>query len=473
MTLSFLLKPKQFLLKNPALILVFCISIIIWILFYPAYMSADAITQYGQALNQTYEDWHPPIMAILLHYVLAMGGGVQTFTLIQTLSGSFGIYLLAREILLQKNVSDKKISWYPFYIFLILILPVSPLPFYLMNFLKDSWIVIGMIWIAYLGLKITRVCTQKNTRYFLNYTALILLMAFLFLTRYNAIVMLPVFFLMLMYNSKRLTPSKQSILPLIIGGILPFFIYFSVQKQFYTAFSVKKLYPENQVMATESVGALILDIDNEKYVPYVKSNLTPNYKAVYYPGQVASVMNWAGSEKTLNQQTFNIADARIKTEYFSLVRHSPFTLAKVKLAGFYNMLKPSTEKYWYHTQLDDNALGLHQNKLFEPARLGWQRLANNIRNIMLTSLIGAEHLVWILVNFILIFVLIKRKEVRTMLFIVLLLPLAYYFSYLLAITGDDFRFMYPSTLLVQVIALSLLFSRKKSKNEVETTHTTI
>ncbi|HRG37053.1 MAG TPA: hypothetical protein PK289_00840 [Bacteroidia bacterium] len=427
-------------------------------------MSADALVQYGQALYQNYEDWHPPIMAILLHYTLALGGGVQTFTLIQTLAGSFGVYLLAQEILLQKNVSDKKVIWYPFYIFLILILPVSPLPFYLMNFLKDTWIVIGMIWIAYLGLKTTRISTQKNKRYYFNYTVLVVLMALLFLTRYNAIVLLPVFFILLMYNSKRLAPPKQSIIPFIISGLLPFFIYFCLQKQFFAAFSVKKLYPENQVMATESVGALVLNIDNGQYVPYVKSNLTPNYKKIYYPGQVASVMNWAGSDKTLNQQTFNIADPRIKTEYFSLALHSPFTLAKVKLDGFYNMLKPSTKKYWYHTQLDDNAFGLRQNKLFAPVRLGWQRLANNIRNIMVTSLIGAEHLVWLIVNFILVALFIKRKELRSMLFIVLLMPLAYYFSYLLAITGDDFRFMYPATLLVQVITLSLLFSRTKSKS---------
>lgn len=468
MTSSILPNLKQFFFKNPALVLVFCISIIIWIMFYPAYMSADAITQYAQALYQSYDDWHPPIMAVLLHYVLVMGGGVQTFTLVQILAGSFGTYFLAHEILLQKNTPAKKAVWYPFYIYLILILPVSPLPFYLMNFLKDSWIVIGMIWVAYLALKTTRICKQKNARYYYNYTILVILMAFLFLTRYNAIVMLPVFIILLMYNSKRLAPPKQSILPLLISALLPFFVYFSVQKQFYTAFSIKKLYPENQVLAMESVGALIIDSENGQYVPYVKSNLTPGYKEAYYPGQVASVMNWAGSDKTLNQQTFHIADPRIKTEYLSLAMHSPFTLAKVKLDGFYNMIKPSTKKYWYHTQLDDNALGLSQNTLFKPARLGWQRLANNIRNIMLTSLIGAEHVVWMLVNFILLALLIKRKETRSMLFIVLLMPLAYYFSYLLAITGDDFRFMYPATLLVQVVALSLLFSRTKTKDILPT-----
>ena len=429
-------------------------------------MSADAITQYAQALYESYDDWHPPIMAIILHYTLSLGGGVHTITLIQILCGCFGIYLLAQELLLQKNTTHSKASWYSFYILIILLLPVSPLPFYLMNFLKDSWIVIGLIWIAYLGLKSVKIHSKKSKQYFYNCTGLIFLMAFLFLTRYNAIVLLPVFFILLISNSKRLASPGESVIPVILIGLLPFFIYFTVQKQFYAAFAVKKLYPENQVLAAESVGAIIADIENAKYVNYIKENLTPNYKEAYYPGNVSSVMNWEGSEKTLNQKTFNIADPRIKPQYFSLALHAPFTLAKVKFAGFYYMLKPSTQKYWYHTQLDPNKLGLAQNELFKPARLGWQRLANNIRNIMLTSLIGAEHFVWLIVNFILLFVLIKRKETRSNLFIILLMPLAYYFSYLLANTCDDFRFMYPSTLLVQVITLSLLFSRKKTKNEM-------
>jgi hypothetical protein len=39
---------------------------------------------------------------------------------------------------------------------------------------------------------------------------------------------------------------------------------------------------------------------------------------------------------------------------------------------------------------------------------------------------------------------------------VLLLPLGYYLSYLAATPMFDFRFMYPSTLMVQCVALSWL-----------------
>ena len=39
---------------------------------------------------------------------------------------------------------------------------------------------------------------------------------------------------------------------------------------------------------------------------------------------------------------------------------------------------------------------------------------------------------------------------------VLLIPLGYYLSYLLATPVHDFRFMYPSTLMVQCVALAWL-----------------
>ncbi len=455
---NFLTEFKNQNKKHLVFILIFLLSLILWLLFYPAYLNADGVVQYSQAITGVYEDWHPPVMAIILHYILLLGGGIATITFLQTFLGCTGIYLLGHELLRDKNVSKKKKTWLPFYILLILILPFSPLPFYLMAFLKDTWVSIGLIWIAYIGLKTTK-NTDKNTSYRFNYMLLVLLMTLIFITRYNSIVLFPVFFILLFYNSKRLAPS-YSVIPIILWSCLPLLLSVSIQKQFYTAFKIKKLYPENQVMAMESVGALIKDSTTEKYIPYIKSNLTLAYKDAYYPGNVASVMNWEGSKKTLDQQTFNIIDERIKKEYIDLIVHKPFVLVRVKMEGFYNMLKPSVYKYLYHDQLDPNQYGLVQNERFKSLRLGWQRLVSSIHTCRLTSFIGAEHIVWLFINILLLLHLVLKKQVRTILFFLLLIPLGYYFSYSLAATGNEFRFMYPATLLVQIIALNLLFSRE-------------
>lgn len=454
-------KLKIAITRKAPLLFVFLIVVVLWLLFYPAYMSADSLVQYGQAVSGVYEDWHPPIMAVTLHYILLLGGSISTITFLQTVSGCFGIYALGKEILIQRNATEKKIKWVPLYILLILILPVSPLPFYLMTFLKDTWVLIGLIWIGYIGLRTCRIQNKTSRRYAFNYLVLVISMALLCITRYNAVVLLPVFFFILFYNSKRLSKATESIVPLILWALVPFFLYLTLQNQLQKAFDIKKMHPENQVMALESVGAILCDENTAMYVPYVQRNLTADYKGAYYPGNVASVMSWEGSKKTLNQQTFSIIDDRIKKEYIQLALHAPFVLLKVKLEGFYNMLKPSTQKYWYHIQLDDNPYGLVQNEFFKKARLGWQRLADNIHRISITSFIGSEHIVWLIVNLVLLISLFVKKKMRSMLSIILLLSLGYYISYLLACTGDDFRFMYPATLLVQVVALSLAFSRPK------------
>ena len=464
MTVQDFINAKKLNHRPLPLLLVISISFILWMLFYPAYMSADSLVQYQQALAGSYEDWHPPVMAIFMHYILLLGGGISLVTLLQTLAGCLGVYLLAKEILRQKNIPIQKQTWAPFYILMILILPVSPLPFYLMIFLKDTWILIGLIWIVFIGLRIYKIGHKSSKAYVLHYIILALLMALVFITRYNAIVLMPVFFILLFYNSKRLSKKGESIIPVVFWSILPLFLSIAARKQLNGSFPIKKMYPEHQVMALESVGALIQNPENGNYVPYVKSNLSPNYKEAYYPGNVASVMNWAGSQKTLNQQTFVITDQRIKKEYTDLVVHAPFTLINVKLQGFYNMIKPSTGKYWFHGQLDENPYGLVQNETFKKIRLGWQRLANNIHGIFLLNFISGEHIVWLIVNIALLVFFFLKKQMHCILFIILLVPLGYYFSYMLACTGDDFRFMYPATLLVQIVSLSLLFSKNKSEH---------
>ncbi|HSU82919.1 MAG TPA: hypothetical protein VLR69_10895, partial [Thermoanaerobaculia bacterium] len=71
------------------------------------------------------------------------------------------------------------------------------------------------------------------------------------------------------------------------------------------------------------------------------------------------------------------------------------------------------------------------------------------------------HLVWILVNVAWVAGLLAawrraREERYGFLAVLMLVPLAYYLSYLAATPGHDFRYMYPATLLVQCVTASWL-----------------
>ncbi len=43
-------------------LLAFC-GLILWVAFYPGFMSHDSIVQFGMSKSLNFNDWHPPIMA--------------------------------------------------------------------------------------------------------------------------------------------------------------------------------------------------------------------------------------------------------------------------------------------------------------------------------------------------------------------------------------------------------------------------
>jgi hypothetical protein len=67
----------------------------LWRVFFPGLMSADSIAQYGQALTGQYNDWHPPLMAIVLHQCFRIGRGIGLVTFVQCVAGLLGVRALA------------------------------------------------------------------------------------------------------------------------------------------------------------------------------------------------------------------------------------------------------------------------------------------------------------------------------------------------------------------------------------------
>jgi hypothetical protein len=435
-------------------VIVLLISFLIWIVFYPAYMNADSLSQYNQGLLNKYDDWHPAIMSVIVHYVLLLGGGIGVITLLQILAGCFGVCLLSREILRVTNVSSSAVKWYPLFLLLFLLTPLSSLPFYMMGFIKDSWLGLELIWVAYLTLKARQLHTRESAAYRRNYVLLVLSMNMVLLTRHNALVLVPVFFLILYTNGKRLRLSGESKLSLIFWGSIPLLLFLFSQNQLYISFKVERSFPENQVYVLESVGALVDNPANGKYVPYVKSHLTPAYKDAYIPGNVTPVMFWAPIPAL--DTLFNRDNPLVKQQYFDLLKNAPFTLLKVKWEGFAKMLDTDRSRYLFHTQLDSNDLGLSQNARFAGTRAIWQGMTRGFQKNYLTDLILDEHVVWLVINILLLIVFIRRRVFTSGLFLLLLLPLVYYFSYLLAATTPDFRMMFPATFLMEVLGLSLL-----------------
>jgi hypothetical protein len=382
-----------------------------------------------------------------------LGGGIGMITLLQVMSGCFGIYLLSREIMRSWSASPRAIRWYPFFLLVFLLTPFTPLPFYLMGFIKDSWLGIELIWVAYLALRAKQIQKRESAAYRMNYFLLLAGMNFVLLTRHNAVVLLPIFFLILYHIINRLRLPGESKLSIIFWSSIPLFLFLFSEHQIYFSFKVAHSYPENQVYVLETVGVVVENTDNGKYVPYVKSHLSPNYKEAYLPGNVTPVMFWTNSRAL--DTLFNRDNPLVKEQYYELVKKVPFTVLKVKWDGFVQMLLPQRDRYLYHGQLDDNNFGLKQNLRFAKTRALWQRMTDAIHNNRLTDLIADEHVVWLLINIALLIGFMKKGLLDSLLFVLLLLPLGYYLSYMLAATASDYRMMFPATVLMQVLGLSL------------------
>jgi hypothetical protein len=113
-----------------------------WSLFHPALMSYDSVVQYGQAVTGRFTSWHPPVMAIALRAVLALGGTLGMLTAAQCLAGAVGVWAFSwscLEALFGERLSPARRAWISLAVLVLLLLPASPLIFYLMTFWKDAW----------------------------------------------------------------------------------------------------------------------------------------------------------------------------------------------------------------------------------------------------------------------------------------------------------------------------------------------
>lgn len=68
------------------------ICVLCCLIFYPGILSSDSLDQISQAVNSSYVSWHPPIMAIVMHYLylpLGLGGIFCLHQMLYWLSWAF------------------------------------------------------------------------------------------------------------------------------------------------------------------------------------------------------------------------------------------------------------------------------------------------------------------------------------------------------------------------------------------------
>jgi hypothetical protein len=424
----------------------------IWVINYPGLMSADSIAQYRQALTGEYTDWHPPLHAFLLSLFLRSGLGLAGFTLVQCVAGLLGVRSLLQALLeaMSGGPVMRRGAWGIAVVIGLLLSPLSPLPFYLVTFWKDTLLAVVMLWLAVL---LVRLLTRKDSGQPYSRAAavatVVVLAGALSLIRDNAAVMLPAcgWALWRVMRGER-WPSRLAVAtaPLLVAVVA----FVAIDR----GLQVAHQHQGNSVMARDLVGMLVVDEGAAADLKYTTANLEPDYRERFVFGGLIFVTGRSVVKKDFVKTEY---DPRMVEEYWRAIRRHPLVLAEVKTRAFLPLLQLTRTPYWFDDAIERNPFGLKLNSRLRRVRDVWTSFSLWLVSTPLRW-IGGVHAVWIAVMLVMLWTT-RRTPHGAVLASLGAIALSYDAGYWLAATVDDFRMMYPATLLTQVIAGASVIAR--------------
>lgn len=473
-------------------LLLTCVAVIIWQIFYPGLMSPDSLAQYEQAKSGTYNDWHLPLMSIITRLIIKLGGDISTVILLQCLASVFGmrsVVSLLTAFFSSETITKEKSYQIGTVVTVFFLTPFfSSFILFSVIFWTDAWISILLLWIVsyILWLFINQSHLSKR-RFLIHIVLFSISSAILALIRHNAVVMLLPICLILgfLYNIKL---GKKW----VIVASLPLILAFTLNPLINSVFSVNRTYIGNTVLASDLATMLKLypDISNDypltsrhKDSPIVL--LTENGglwndtvegkpcpildRKICDPKMPLSCFgfrtNTTGVDGNDCYSLVNKDNKVLKQEYFKAVMSNPVELLGAKFYLFKQILHPD---YWWSGRvvcdIPKNNSGLELNSNFTEVRTNICYLNEQFANNWYFYWFFGVHLLWLIINivatvFLALRLFIKRNGKMFLMLMLALIPLSYYFAYLLAATTADYRFMYPATLMMQTLTISLILSK--------------
>lgn len=436
----------------------------VWIIAFPGIYTPDSITQIEQAISGVYYNWHPAIIPIILRGFFALGIPVSGVIWIQCTLGMLAVHWLMVEILMLCDPDRHYLAKAHFGslfssigLFLFLISPLCPFSSYIVTLWKDVWFSVAALLISASTLAWFRWKKTKGKGTAFSYfyaTGLFLMMLFAINLRHNAIVLIPSFvgILWLVIRESGLWKKLNFVLAVSI-------LFMNTQHWIDHAFDVKETYPKYSVMSLELVGLLVLHPELRAEFPYVSSQLHDDYQEQFV---------WAGFRYLKwNKNPFVSEDLvkgsynpELSSAYFRAVKRHPILMTQVKLINFLQLMNPLKSTEWLTFRISSNDLGLRRNLYARHYYMPYTQWSWQVYRHPLLRWISAVHLLWIGIGmlFSIGFIVKKRRILAQHLAHLLLIsiPFLYVASYLLATPWSAFRYLYPSTILIQVFVISLL-----------------
>jgi hypothetical protein len=451
---------------SPSLIISLFFALLTWLIFYPGILSVDSLYTFQEASTGRISDIRSPFITMLLSLLLKTGGTIGTLTLLQTLSGFLGLRRLILAVTGFFSAEKIEHEWVGCTVIILLYSPLTPLQVYFATFWFDTWLVILLLWVAALLLELA-VETNPiiSRRDYYKIFLLIILMVFVMLARPNSPILYPALATIFLGVLRNKFISSRALLFLVLCPLMLYPLLVTFQ---YRVIGVKREHPERVAFALD-LGSMLI------YEPAICQTLSlPSCRIVLENFPPEFIVGHGAIDHTLNQGLGRsepgfvelFTGPSLKQDLLLAASRYPGIYSKVKILNFLDYICPR-DQYYYQSFIQPNSFGLSFDPRFEFVRNKLFLLLHKVYRHPLLKYFSFVHLTWIIGNLIGIFffLTIGRKLHQYKLFaMVLSIPAVYYFSYLLAMTASDFRFMYPSLLITQVIIMTLVFQYLVSKN---------
>lgn len=461
------MKQQKISIKYPiSMIFSIVIAMMTWIIFAPGILSLDSLYMVLEASDKfAYTDEKALLLPLFLSLILKAGGTLSGLMLFQSFAGIFAVRYAVLSLSGFFQLDNRSRDLIALAIILLLASPLSLLVIYTATFWMDTWL--GIFMLIATGLLIELYLRRDLTpiAFKLRVLSLVLAISLTMLVRLNAVILFPFLGLALerVLNRRSITAGYRFAFAFCPLMIFLSFIYFQNN-----VLKVVHSHQEHTVFALDVASVLKYDpMICEKALLSACDVLSDQYPCKFIVGMGAVDCTYDQARGLIYRPFYFLRNnTALEADFRYIVTEHTLAWLTVKALNFYDYLRPVSYRYFYQTQ--DTALlkqaGINPDLRFSFFRSVIYAELNWISVNPVLRWFSFVHLPWFILDLIgIVAIGIKarlsiNRDKLLFLAIIFSIPASYYLSYLIALTASDFRFMYPSTLLMQVFMLTILLS---------------
>jgi hypothetical protein len=436
---------------------------------YPGFFSPDSVFYYYDAIKGATNDLRPQFLPGILSMILKAGGTPGLVTLLQSLLIFLGVRRLILAVARLIDPQNHRINdWIAALFLLIIASPLTPYSIFFVTLWTDTWLVIFLVWCLSLSIEmyldIDSMTTQSKA---IRVVLIVLTCSSAILVRYNALVLYPVLALIIESSLRHssIRPVYRMIAMLTPALILALFTIYQ-----YDIVKPRRYYPERPSYALDLASMIVYQPDicsnlGLRSCDLVRDTFSPDF--VVGHGAIDFTLNQVRPGALVYRPFYELyASPRLTSEFTEAIHDHPTLLIKVKLLNYLDYIGPDAKRFIYPRELilDERGakiiggLGLVFDQAHPKQIHAWISALDKVLNHPLLRWISFVHAPWLMLNILSLLAAafsLRRSPTGSLLMLLLLVPAVYYASFFIIFTASEFRFVYPSTLITQIIIITL------------------